>query len=488
METTEYRVESLIPYKELDWNPKTKLGTLNLGDSAWTIATKLGRYLLSDVKTELEVQKELAIECYCKLYGADRDALEPYDPAIAPSWGEIRDMEADVRTTTLEVNAAKERRLIANIANEADPSKKENAIWFWYDIGADCLVIAGQKDVKARYLGESHWHLHGDHRIKAAARGFRLPTALGALELCGDRTGLAQLATAGANKKHEWKDHVRYVRDENGSIIYDEVRSADGSLMGVSARREVEPNGKRAFFLEAAEERWGEEQVRSSMRRWASPDHTATVFEDKLCCDDAHRRAASRGFIGTHFGKVEVDQAVDLDEYAKLDAEFARRYSAGEIPAIDMAAHQMRFRKTLRHKAIGLYAPMLAQAPHHGIAVDVRSPKSLLHEFAHAYDFENGMLSMRAEFLPVRRAFEEGASSSSEKVSKKQWEYATTPTEVFARSWEVYAATRGIGGSFVALMDEYSDGRESWMYRALLDNIGLVTEYFDGMLEESAAA
>lgn len=98
------------------------------------------------------------------------------------------------------------------------------------------------------------------------------------------------------------------------------------------------------------------------------------------------------------------------------------------------------------------------------IAVDPRAPRSLVHEFAHAYDFEHGQLSCTTLFKPVLDAFT--ARFDRTDLSESRIRYALTPTEVFARGWEIHMLNTGRGGSFIGTVDDY---RNDPMYRPLLD-------------------
>lgn len=487
MEEATTRIESLIPYREIAWDPKRKLGTLNTEDSPWAIAAKLGRYLLSDARTDFDAQRELAIDCYCALFGARRESLAPFR-RDEPSWAEARSMQPTAPSSDDEAKEAYAKAcreaLAGSIARQADPGKKDNAVWCFWDREADCLAVIGQRDVRARYLGESRWGSRVNRRATVRVRALRLPTALGAIELIGDDPETALTVCREGKAKRSWRDHVRLVRDDEGNVVYDDMVSESGAVIGIQARKAVVPNEARERLMRAATARWGEENMRSSMRRWACHGHSATVFEDKMHCDEAHRSAAGQGFMGSRFGKVEIDDEVDLELYGKLDEEFAMRFESGELPAIDLSDHQLRFRKTLRHRATGLYAPLLPEEPHRGIAVDIRTPSSMLHEMAHAFDFGNGLLSLQPGFGAVRDAFQAGASPFAMEASDSEWKYAHVPTEVFARSWEVYAAMRGIGGSFAKALPDLTKGANHWMYEPLIENKALVCEYFDALIAD----
>lgn len=288
------------------------------------------------------------------------------------------------------------------------------------------MIISGDR-LPRRYLGEHTWRwTRSSHRGVETAHvtAFRPATAVGALDILG------------ANNT----DVIRPILHERPRML---------------------TVGRLVTFTTLAEARWEGEIKREANREYAKR-HAAGVFSDKKRCDDAHRRAAEASMFGRTFRHVEIDDEVDLDMFARIDHEFRIRRANGELPAID-AGNAFRFRKTGRHKAIGVYSPAL-----HAIAVDPRAPRSLIHEFAHAYDFEHGQISCTTLFKPVLDAFT--ARFDRTDLSESRIRYALTPTEVFARSWEIHMLHTGKGGSFVGVE---ADFRNDPLYRPLLDMEGL---------------
>lgn len=288
------------------------------------------------------------------------------------------------------------------------------------------MIISGDR-LPRRYLGEHTWRwTRSSHRGVETAHvtAFRPATAVGALDILG------------ANNT----DVIRPILHERPRML---------------------TVGRLGTFTTLAEARWEGEIKREANREYAKR-HAAGVFSDKKRCDDAHRRAAEASMFGRTFRHVEIDDEVDLDMFARIDHEYRIRRANGELPAID-AGNAFRFRKTGRHKAIGVYSPAL-----HAIAVDPRAPRSLIHEFAHAYDFEHGQISCTTLFKPVLDAFT--ARFDRTDLSESRIRYALTPTEVFARGWEIHMLHTGKGGSFVGVE---ADFRNDPLYRPLLDMEGL---------------
>lgn len=288
------------------------------------------------------------------------------------------------------------------------------------------MVLSGER-LPRKYLGDHAWRwTRSSHRGVETAHvtAFRPATAVGALDILG------------ANNA----DTIRPILHERPRML---------------------TVGRLTAFVTLAEARWEGEIKREANREYAKR-HAAGVFTDKKRCDDAHRRAAEASMFGRTFRHVEIDDDIDLDLFARLDDEYRTRRGDGELPAIS-DGNAFRFRKTGRHKAIGVYSPH-----EHAIAVDPRAPHSLIHEFAHAYDFEHGQISCTPRFQPILDMFEAGFDRTNQTETRIR--YALTPTEVFARGWEIHMLHTGKGGSFVGVEADY---RNDPLYRPLLDMEGL---------------
>lgn len=295
-----------------------------------------------------------------------------------------------------------------------------------YRAGDGRMVLSGER-LPRKYLGDHAWRwTRSSHRgvEKVHVTAFRPATAVGALDILG-------------------ADNTDVIRP----ILHERPRSLTV--------------GRLVTFVTLAEARWEGEIKREANREYAKR-HAAGVFSDKKRCDDAHRRAAEASMFGRTFRHVEIDDDINLDLFARLDDEYRTRRGDGELPAIgDWNA--FRFRKTGRHRAIGVYSPH-----EHAIAVDPRAPRSLIHEFAHAYDFEHGQISCTPRFQPILDMFEAGFDRTNQTETRIR--YALTPTEVFARGWEIHMLHTGKGGSFVGVEADYKDDP---LYRPLLDMEGL---------------
>lgn len=196
----------------------------------------------------------------------------------------------------------------------------------------------------------------------------------------------------------------------------------------------------RERFFSLAAERWIVEENLAANRRYAFA-HSAGVFEGRLFCDEAHRGAASSLFA-RRFAHVEIDDSVDLGQFTRLDREAAELADRGWLPTIG-SDNSIRFRLCGRHRAIGVYSPSLK-----AIAIDPRAPRSGAHEMAHAYDFEHGQLSAKPGFRPILDR--QRAALSGMDLTDSRLTYWSTPTEVFARAYELHLLSTGRASSMTS--------------------------------------
>lgn len=176
------------------------------------------------------------------------------------------------------------------------------------------------------------------------------------------------------------------------------------------------------------------------------------------------------------FRKVEVDtqkydsQEFDYKQFKTVEADFEQ--ICDKLPHA-LAYPELKFRKLGKHKATGLYDPIL-----NIIAVDVRDTTSFIHEYGHYLDYNhgtNGEYSLSEEFEFIISSYKNNFNlffakkeeelrstlmalgkerngyeliSIKEKLkaeeldnlraAKKLIDYYTTPTEIFARGFELW--------------------------------------------------
>lgn len=480
------RIDTLIPYKESDWEPTARMPKFDPAASPWATCTRLGKYLLSPYKDDRDRLAAMATDVVGRVYGASR-GLERLDPMTLPE-------------------------LVASIAG-----KSHGSPLFLVDPARERYVVVGLEAMGKRYLGQHSWHFTRHFSESQTILCMSLPRAVGALALMdglgmekvrelfdADRDMRIKQVIERADRAPEPSKSLLAARDAAISRFEaDKAAVADDAgltreIVVPTVQRILEED-RRAWcagrfeveiFRAAADKFWGEEWSRDLNRRAARSQekgHSATVWVDKKSLDPDHVAAAGSGFIGSSFQHVEIDDSVDLEVYQRMQREFQARYEAREIPQVEKSELRLRFRKCGRHRAIGLYSPVAKT-----VVVDPRHPVSLLHEFAHAYDYAHGQLSCSPEFRGVIEAFESVSLEAAHadpshpfNASERLRQYAFTPTEVFARSWEIYALEHDCGGSFVRTFEEYQSDP---LYKPLCDDPSLLMGYFDGMLPERERA
>ena len=133
------------------------------------------------------------------------------------------------------------------------------------------------------------------------------------------------------------------------------------------------------------------------------------------------------------FSFVEFDNETDLEKVAAIEEEWALLYK--DLPKVQTKT-DLRFRKLGNHKATGLYYPT-----QHSLCVDIRDVSAMLHEYGHLLDYEysDGTISLSEDFRSMVKRYRANMAmlKPDSYVNKKKMYYGT-PTEVFARGFEIY--------------------------------------------------
>lgn len=171
---------------------------------------------------------------------------------------------------------------------------------------------------------------------------------------------------------------------------------------------------------------------------------SATVYQQKKHVPESHLNAADQSVFARSgdFAHVEIDESVELELMARIEAEWKVLREA--LPHSEQKA-DLRFRKTGRHKAAGVYHPTLQN-----MAVDPRHPSSFVHEYFHHLDYTLGadadtkQLSLAEDFAVLLHGVQRNmrAAGGIDKL-----DYYTTPTEVFARGGELVCYWSGLATS-----------------------------------------
>lgn len=190
-------------------------------------------------------------------------------------------------------------------------------------------------------------------------------------------------------------------------------------------------------------------------------------------------QAMRSSLLNDYFGFVEYDEDVDLEKAAEVEKMFLA-VKETYLGKFDASKNAIRFRKLGNHNAAGLYYPGVKC-----LCVDYRHPYSFVHEFGHLIDYECGSLSLEGGFYRVKRLYQEWVSkyeSTFNKKSKYNLQYFLKPTEIFARSFEVYCkVVLGIENDLIP------DKFEEAVYPSDKQYINEVTAYFNSLLERKVA-
>lgn len=172
----------------------------------------------------------------------------------------------------------------------------------------------------------------------------------------------------------------------------------------------------------------------------------ATVWMDKKAPNPTHVKAAKESRLRSHFSGIEIDNDVDLAEFKSFEDDFMK--ASEKLPKIPGEKQPvLRIRKLGKHRATGVFSPA-----HNTIAIDVATSQSTIHELGHYYDLvAKNNSSLSGEFSEIVRDYGRGLKmppgSEGSKAKADDPEYYKTPTEVFARGFELYSHEKlGIGG------------------------------------------
>lgn len=159
-----------------------------------------------------------------------------------------------------------------------------------------------------------------------------------------------------------------------------------------------------------------------------------------------------------NFSFVEIDEMVELQNFKLIEAEFMNLKKATNI--IDLIntpgnIPELRFRRLGQHNAAGIYYPDFKC-----VCIDIEHPGSFIHELGHHIDmtYKNSAMSDAFNFRTIaieykkalKMALDECTDEYTVKYVKNKLWYFFTPTEIFARCFEVYLVSqKGFKSSFV---------------------------------------
>ena len=233
----------------------------------------------------------------------------------------------------------------------------------------------------------------------------------------------------------------------------------------------------------------------------------ATIQTDKKYQDTELNKSTIFNQLG--FRKVEVDTQMyerrefDYNLFRKVEEDFEE--ICNKLPHAS-AQPELKLRKLGKHKATGLYAPFL-----NILAVDVRNTESFIHEYGHYLDYKHGgkenyslrddfehiitsysnnfkiiskkkeddlltrLMKASKESIPSVVSLEEKRLSSElelVKQTEKMFDYFTTPTEIFARGFELWVfETITSNSSLLKNREEYSNRIEYASFNGIKESL-----------------
>ncbi len=177
------------------------------------------------------------------------------------------------------------------------------------------------------------------------------------------------------------------------------------------------------------------------------------------------------------FGYVEIDEDCDLELTDTIHKEI-KAFCGKFLPNFKLEKAALRFRKLGNHKAVGLYYPFF-----NCLCVDIRCPSSFVHELGHLIDHQkgSGRLSDKAAFAHVRRLYERNFNTAGKELKGKyDRSYYLDPTEIFARSFEIFISKR----IKADICEPDKDLGKEFAYPADEKYREEVERYFNGLLYE----
>lgn len=232
----------------------------------------------------------------------------------------------------------------------------------------------------------------------------------------------------------------------------------------------------------------------------------AKSWQTKKNINKATLDAMEKSSLKQDFKDLELDNDVDIDKFKKLEPEI--RETVKFLPqSTNDEKPILRFRKLGNHHATGLFVPF-----NNTLAVDFRSYESkseyrpsgvgiesFIHEYGHFLDYnannselsKNGqtrqyanrfrhILSMQDDFKEILHQTQheiQNRVANGLKMSSHFVNYYTTPTEVYARAFEVYSSEIGLQNS---LLKDRSEYKNSLIYSFFTDDTRKkIVNYFD---------
>lgn len=180
----------------------------------------------------------------------------------------------------------------------------------------------------------------------------------------------------------------------------------------------------------------------------------ATAFKTKKNITKKIQEEMEESPFLKYYKYVELDNDTDINKYLKVFEEYEK--VTNKIVKIPKNT-ELRFRKLGNHRAIGVYFPHM-----NCISIDLRDVSAFIHEYAHAVDFNMGRnepMSLQEDFFRIIRHYRENYSklSGGDDYYHRKRDYYNSPTEIFARGFELAYRLKGYDTFLVAPKDKMSE-------------------------------
>lgn len=230
----------------------------------------------------------------------------------------------------------------------------------------------------------------------------------------------------------------------------------------------------------------------------------ANAFVTKANINKDTKEAMDNTSLNKYFRYVELDNDVDLNELHKFEGEMSKLQEV--LPKVPDRQLILRLRKLGNYQALGMYSPIM-----NTIALDFRSSdkkvnegyvpigtgiQSFVHEYGHFLDYnynsnQDGTnllnsLSLQDDFKPIIDKYKiQLKKNGIYDVRHGEFEhYFATPTEVFARAFEIYSSDQGLESSLIHNRSKYFTDPEYLSYTPEIKD--MITEYFDRIIPDYA--
>lgn len=281
--------------------------------------------------------------------------------------------------------------------------------------------------------------------------------------------------------KDKWDKLPRLLDVEEDYLNYSGARCISSSLKNENPR--VDPNNGYRFYLEKYRNRSIDRnkiltELDNFIRRtylWSLQVQydrnqrkitRSPAWIDKKHISSSTKEAMKNSSMNKFFSHLEFDNDVDLSKVPTFSKEVCLLID-NFLPKTSHPV--LRLRKLGNHKALGMYVPVL-----NTIVVDFRDDndfqkqhlstlsgigiQSFIHEYGHYLDYKYGssILSQRQEFSKITLKYQENITNLAKEIPLgHKLEYLLTPTEIFARAWELYVSSIGLSSPLMKTKDTY---------------------------------